>query len=792
MVFQMEYHYLKKVEEVKKGDGFLEIKCEDNMNVKLYFYKNNMFRLKMHVGDKEKDLLRNVLFNEDELEKQLDKKAKIKDNKKGINVKFGTLEVIITKEPWQLKVLNEKGEVVFEENVNDVRADNNFVIYPIGYSINKETKETIVRETIKLFPEEHIFGLGEKFMPLDKKGRKLESWSSDPICLNTTDISYKNIPFFLSTRGYGIFINSTNRIVYDFGSISSISYSFEIYDTTQLDYFFIYGPLFKEIIYKYTELTGKPEVPLKWSFGLWMSRCMYKSRKEVEEVVRKMKKYKIPFDVIHLDPLWLKGRKELNIDNFCEFEWDEEAFPNPKEFIDNLHKQGIKICLWENPHVHKKFNRYQEGLQKKFFPTRADGDFDKNYAPACVELTLPSRGIYSKLEDLTLVDFTNPEAVKWYQEMHLKLLKMGVDTFKPDYGEWSPIDAKYYNGMTGKEMHNLYPLLYQKTVYEVVKQHYGGRAVIWGRSAYAGIQKYPLQWSGDPQRTFEALAQVIRAGLSYGLSGGAFWSNDIGSFWGKPTPELYIRWAQFGLFCSHARCHGTTPREPWEFGPRALKIFKFYAKLRYRLLPYIYSYAYIASRTGLPIIRALVLEYQHDPNVYIQDLEYLFGRELLIAPIFSETNRRNIYLPEGKWINFWTKEEYKGPVNITYYAKLEELPIFIKSDSIIVYGKDREFIVNEPEKKLILDIYLDNKVEFSYQDDYEMINFSGYREKNKIFFSIPKALKKEYVLQFNKITNVKRVKINGSETRSYKVSKDKTILKLSTSDETTIEIHTSK
>jgi alpha-D-xyloside xylohydrolase len=397
--------------------------------------------------------------------------------------------------------------------------------------------------------------------------------------------------------------------------------------------------------------------------------------------------------------------------------------------------------------------------------------------------------MHKAIKNVTAVDFSNPTAAKWYGEKHLVNLRLGADVFKPDYGDWAPINAKYYNGMDGNQMHNLYPPLYTKTVFDVTKK-YSGRGVVWGRPGYAGIQKYPLQWGGDSQTSYGGLANTIKGGLSYGLSGVAFWSNDIGGFIGpKPTPELYLRWAQFGMFCSHARCHGTSEREPYEYGSKVVKIFRDFVNLRYRLLPYTYSCAYQSTKTGLPIMRALAFDYQDDPNVYHQDLEYMFGESLLIAPIYNETNERNVYLPSGTWYDYWTQKKYTGPINLKYRAKLEIIPVFVKSDSIIVYGEPREFITDKPEQKLLIDVYLETQTRFTYKDDHETIILSGTRDAHNIRLTATKPVhEKEYTFMFNNAGKPKSVIVNGKQTKNYKTTGNKIEVNLVTTKPAVITI----
>jgi len=732
------YHYLKQLVSFAKKERGVDFAVrtdkEEEVNVTLEFYTPSLFRYQMIPNKQEKrrgvDLI---------IEKKWDKFSLNVEEKEGIiHIVTDKLSVTISKNPWEMKVIDRQGKIIGQENCNDVDVLGSFISFPPGFTL-KDNKIISTRENMLLFPDEHLYGFGEKFTPFDKRGQKIISWTVEPLSTNT-EKSYKNVPFFLSTQGYGIFINTTCRIEYDLGVSSSISYSFTVEDSV-LDFYFIYGPKFKDILNLYTDLTGKPPIPPKWSFGLWMSKYGFKGRKGVvEKLCERLRKEDIPCDVIHLDPLWMEKGKR------CNLEWNEKSFPNPKEMIEKLKEKGFKLCLWEHPHVPVGTEMFKEGEKKGYFLTRGDGstyvvdNLCLNGEPEEGPPFIPG----------ALVDFTNPEAVEWYKEKHRKLLKMGVTVFKTDFGEYVPEDANFHNGLTGKEMKNIYPLLYNRTIFEVTEE-IKGKGIVWGRSAYAGSQRYPVNWSGDSRCSYYSMACNLKAGLGYSLSGFAFWSNDIGGFKGIPTPDLYIRWAQFGLFCSHSRCHGTTPREPWVFGKETLEIFRFYAKLRYRLIPYLYSYAYEASKTGLPLLRPLVLEYQEDPNTYTKELQYLLGKEFLVAPVFNPWGEADIYLPQGRWIDYWTGKEYQGPNNVKYRADLKTLPLFVKGDSIIPMGPEMNYIGEKPFDPLTLDIYVYTKARFTLHDDEGSISFICQRSKERIELDIGES-DKTYILKFNKVS----------------------------------------
>ncbi len=684
---------------------------------------------------------------------------RIKEEDGAVVLATKTARIRVNQDPWQVSVSDRAGRLILEESIYDYAgtvSEGARIVYPLGFSADKNGDHAVF-ESFTIQPDEHFYGFGEKFSGLDKKEQRIVCWNIEPLLLNTTDWAYKNVPFFMSTRGYGIFINSSHKIVYEMGSRSFISYSFLAEDPL-MDFFLFIGD-FKTILNEYTEITGKSPVPPKWSFGLWMSKCRYESRKEVEEVTDKLRKLEIPCDVIHLDSAWEKSCLKRTSSAF-DYEWDEAAFPSPEEMTEDLREKGFKLSLATCPYVTRETGKvYKEAVKGGYLVRDKKGAFARFSPRPLYDKTYPAKLIEDMTESIRwrFIDFTDPGARRWLDETLGRLLKMGVATFKTDYGELSPLEGVYHNGMDGREMHNLYPLLYNQTVFEIVKKH-TGQGMVWGRSGYAGSQRYPITWSGDCQGNFPTMACVLKGGLSYGLSGVPFWSHDIGGFDGQPSPVLYIRWAQFGLLSSHARCHGLTPREPWHFGKKVLRIFRRYAKLRYRLIPYLYSYAFVASRTGLPLMRALVLEYPDDPNVYHIDSEYLLGRELLIAPVFDETNRRNIYLPAGHWLDHWTGKEYEGPANVSYRAPLHILPIFIKEDSIIPLGPEIRYVGEKPCNPLTLDIYIKNRAEFTLYDDKGTLKFTCRKEKNHITLGIS-ASRKEYILCFRNITPPKRVMV---------------------------------
>lgn len=639
---------------------------------------------------------------------------RMKKRAQGVWIETSRMRLWVQRTPWQLR-LHRKDKVIWQEQVEDIDWLANSIVPAMGYIMDKKGNAIAgVFESFALSPEEHLYGLGERYTTLDQRGQKIVSWNVDTLGLVTTDASYKNIPFFMSSHGYAVFIHASQKIVYELGSYSSITASFCVH-APWLDYFLIAGANYKELLFHYTALTGRPAVPPPWSFGLWMSRCMYKNVQEVKRVVRGMRRRGIPCDVIHLDPLWLKHRRKWKYDG-CDFEWNEQDFGALEKTIAWLMKQGIRLCLWENPYVPHGTAMYREGKARGFFPRDTRGSVCHLHDPVVRRRMAP-------------VDFSNAKAIAWYQNKHRPLLRAGVSVFKTDYGEAIPQRAIFANGMRGDEMHNLYPLLYNQAVFDVVSSE-TGEGVVWGRSGYAGSQRYPIVWSGDSHSTWEAMACTLCSGLSMALSGFAFWSHDIGGFWGKPPSEtLYIRWAQFGLLSSHARFHGTSAREPWVFGQRAVNIVRRFALLRYSLLPYLYSYAYVANRTGIPLMRPMILEFPDDPHCAYLDTQYMLGAEILVAPIFSAEARRSVYLPKGHWYDFWTHKKYQGPIVLSCAAPPTRIPLFIRGNAIISQIAPRQRISHGRFPNLKLTVFVDRQATFILKDDEEEVAFRATRSK---------------------------------------------------------------
>ena len=533
-------------------------------------------------------------------------------------------------------------------------------------------------EALDLDTDEVIYGLGERFDSLTRNGRAVDFHNKDAVG-TTSPRTYVNIPFYMSTAGYGLFLNTGAKVDWQIGTRDVSALQFCVADD-KIDYFVIGGRSPREILRSYCGLTGFSRLPPLWSFGLWLSRNSYVSWDVVDQVAADVRKYDIPCDVLHLDTAWF-GR-----DWNCDLKFSPERFPDPEAHMAALKEKGFHISLWQYNFIppNEDNTHYHEAVEQGYLSKNAEG---KPYQ-------LPDSCEGGWVKDVT-VDFSDPEAREWYAEKIRKLIRMGAGAIKTDFGEGIAEDALYHS-IEGRYFHELYSLVYNSTVFNATHD-VSGENIVWARSGTAGSQRYPLHWGGDSQCSFEALAGTLRGALTVGISGIPFFSHDFGGFIGTPDDELYVRWAQLGLFSSHSRCHGCgdhNHREPWRFSEEACEVFRFYDKLRYSLMPYIYSEAEKCTKTGLPMMRALYLEYPEDRNVRHIDDQYLFGDSLLIAPVLkplSKTAFRDIYLPQGVWFDYFTREKIESRGRwIRRKVDLATMPIYVKEGTVLRYCDARE------------------------------------------------------------------------------------------------------
>ena len=528
--------------------------------------------------------------------------------------------------------------------------------------------------SVALASGEPVYGLGEKFSSLDRRGQWLESQVEDALGVNTGR-SYKNVPFCWSPEGWGVFVNTPGRVSHGVGfpAWSHRSYAVVVEDEA-LDLFLFAGDSPAALLASYTELTGRaPKLPA-WGLGLWISKAYYRTADEAIEVASALREHGIGCDVLTLD-----GRAAWEVRTRFDFRWDESRYPDPRAALAKMRAFGLRICVWLYPYVSIESPRYAELAQRGFFLRRKDDGepyvFDWDVDPA----TSPFGSVLTPLSPSSIVDFTNPEAFAFWRDEHRALFEAGVDVVKSDFGEQVPDDCVAYNGDTGRRLHNVYSLLYNRCEYEATERYAGRPAMVWGRAGWTGAQRYPIQWGGDPQSDWEGMCASIRGGLAWGLSGVPFYATDIGGFYGskQPDAELYLRWLQWSVFSSHMRLHGVGGREPWAFGAEAERIAKRWIDFRYRLLPYLDSMCGEASSRGLPVMRAMCLAFAQDRLAWPFEEQFLCGDCLLVAPVKRPGGSVELYLPRGEdWIDLESGERHAGGTLLRMHVTLDTLPHF--------------------------------------------------------------------------------------------------------------------
>ena len=590
---------------------------------------------------------------------------------------YGTIQ--INKNPWRI-VLKDKAGRILSQTAALSDADSTQVKYtPFCFVKRGSDNARRINPVFTLTADEMIFGCGESATGLNKAGQKVNLFVTDPQGPET-DQMYKPIPFFMSNRGYGMFMHTSAPVTCDFGA-TYIGLNKMFMGDENLDLFVFFGEP-KDILDEYTDLVGKPGMPPLWSFGTWMSRITYFSEKEGYDVAANIRKNKYPCDVIHFDTGW------FDVDWQCDYKFSENRFQNPQQMLKDLRSQGFHVCLWQLPYFTPKNRYFSELIEKDMYVKNGNGE-------------LP-------YEDVVL-DFSNPETVKWYQDKLAGLLNIGVSAIKVDFGEAAPLNGIYASGKSGWYEHNLYPVRYDMAVSEITKKLHNEN-IMWARAAWAGSQRYPLHWGGDAATTNTGLLGTLRAGLSFGLSGFSFWSHDMGGFV-KATPEdLYCRWIPFGFLTSHTRAHGAPPTEPWLYDSKRVQdVFRKSAEMKYRLMPYVYAQAKECTEKGLPMLRALFVEFPDDPGAWKVDDEYLFGSQILVAPLLeSGMTGRTVYLPEGKWIDYQTEKVYEGG---WHQIEAGSLPIImlVRDGSVLPHLKLAQSTVEMDWSKMNLKVYSADK-----------------------------------------------------------------------------------
>ena len=539
---------------------------------------------------------------------------------------FGKVRIV--RNPWDVQLYDARGTLLTRTtHLND---PSSFTPYtPFSFVRRARDLGRSTAATFELAQDERIYGFGESFTRLNKRGQRIIAFIRDGMGVQN-QLQYKSVPFFMSSRGYGMFVHTSAPVTFDVGAEYDAHNTIYTGDE-MLDLFVFLGEP-KDIVSEYTAITGRSPVPPLWSFGLWMSRITYKSEAEVRDVATKLRQYKVPADVLHLDTGWFET------DWRSDYQFSKTRFADPARMIQDLKKDGFHVSLWQYTYFTPKNALSRELIDQG--------------------LAVKDQGGRLASEDAVL-DFTNPASVAWYRDKLGSLLKMGVSVIKADFGEGAPLEGVYHNGRTGWYEHNLYPVRYNAAAYGVT-QDITGDGIIWGRSAWAGSQRYPLHWGGDAENTNSAMAAELRGGLSFGLSGFTYWSHDVGGFVKRAPSDLYRRWLAFGVLTSHTRTHGAPPREPWEFDAAMVTDFQHALGLKYSLMPYIYSQAHVSSAQGWPMLRTLFFEYPDDATSWLVEDEYMFGANLLVAPLFDDGARRRVYVPPGTWIDYQTGRSYEG------------------------------------------------------------------------------------------------------------------------------------
>lgn len=605
-------------------------------------------------------------------------KVLIEDNEKNVVFKSGNLKMELDKDALEMSFYrgNKKLTSSKYRGLAYVKTEEEDFLESADQGV-------FMREQLQLSVGELVYGLGERFTPFVKNGQTVDVWNEDGG--TSTEQSYKNIPFYLTNKGYGVFVNNPDKVSFEVASEKVTKVQFSVPGEC-LDYFIIGGDSMKEVIENYTSLTGKPAMPPAWSFGLWLSTSFTTNYDEatVNEFVNGMIERDIPLRVFHFDCFWMKEF------NWCDFEWDDRVFKDPEVMLTRLKEKNLNICVWINPYIAQESKLFEEAKENGYLIKKLNGDVWQwdMWQPA-----------------MAIVDFTNPGACEWYSGKLKELMAMGVDCFKTDFGERIPTEnIRYFDGADPYKMHNYYTQMYNKVVFDTIKEIKGDdEAVVFARSATTGGQQFPVHWGGDCESDYESMSESLRGGLSLCMSGFGFWSHDIGGFESTSTADVYKRWVAFGLLSSHSRLHGSTSyRVPWAYDEEASAVVRFFSKLKCSIMPYLFKTASDAHIKGIPVMRSMILEFQDDEACTYLDKQYMLGDSILVAPIFNENGEAKYYLPEGKWTNFINGKKYDGGRWIKEIHDYLSVPMMIKENSIIALGFDN----NKPDYDYRKDVSL--------------------------------------------------------------------------------------
>lgn len=588
-----------------------------------------------------------------------DAHVRIEENEEQLIYQTGSLKAVIDKAPNGYKMaFYEEDTFLTESSFRN-----------LAYMQNTKTGKNYMLEQMFLDVDEYVYGLGERFTPFVKNGQVVEMWNEDGG--TASEIAYKNIPFYVTNKGYGILVDNEGDVAYEIASekVERVQFSVE---GERLGYYVISGKTPMGTVEKYTELTGKPALLPAWSFGLWLTTSFTTNYDEATTsgFIQGMADREIPLHVFHFDCYWMDAYE------WCNFEWDPATFPDPKGMLKRYHDRGLHICVWINPYIGQKSCLFKEGKDHGYLVKKTDGSVWQT------DLWQPG---------MALVDFTNPDAVAWYQGKLKTLLDMGVDCFKTDFGERIPVkEIEYFDHSDPVKMHNYYTYLYNQAVFELLERERGtGEAVLFARSATVGGQQFPAHWGGDCSASYVSMAETLRGGLSLSLGGFGFWSHDISGFESTAPADIYKRWCQFGLLSSHSRLHGSSSyRVPWMFDEEACDILREFVNRKCCLMPYLYGQAVRSHKEGRPVLRPMFLDFPEDRACDTLDRQYMFGDSLLVAPIFKENGEVQYYLPEGTWYNLITGAEVTGGKWQKETHDYHSLPLMIRPNTVLALGNN--------------------------------------------------------------------------------------------------------
>ncbi|GIJ67563.1 TIM-barrel domain-containing protein [Virgisporangium ochraceum] len=590
-----------------------------------------------------------------------------------VRIGAGAVTAEITLDPWHLRFVDAAGTVLLEQDRGERDISGRVRTLPFGRSL-AGGEVAAYHESFVAPALERFVGLGEKFTRLDKRGQRALMWNFDAFG-SESDRSHKVVPLYLSNRGYGVLVDSGMPVEFDMGQSTHSCVQILVPDDL-LDYYVIAGPAPADILKRYNALTTAPLLPPKWAFGTWISSGFFVDTQEhVMARAENIRRRGIPCDVLHLDCYW-------QVDgHWSDLRWDASTFPDPEGMLASLKEQGFRVCLWINPYVSHLAPAFE--ANRDHFLKKADGSV---YVADVWHGSYPACGI---------IDLTNPAAVEWFANDLRALLRQGVAVFKTDFAEGVPADAVAHNGMRGVELHNVYTLLFNDIVSKVTRE-VAGHGMVWARSSFLGGQRHSAQWSGDVNASYPGMASTLRGGLSHGVSGVPFWSHDAGGFNGTPTPDLYVRWSQFGALSPLVRLHGTTSRLPWDFPADAERHATEALRMRYTLMPYLYSAAVESARTGVPMLRALLVDSPDDPAAWTADLEYRLGADLLVAPMVDPSGEREVYLPGGTWLDYWTGEAVTGGRYVRVSQPVDRIPLFVRDGALILVTEPGDAVGDGP------------------------------------------------------------------------------------------------